>query len=36
VASKIQINNDGKKFMDLTITEVRPVERHDDSLFTKP
>jgi len=36
VAGKMVINNDGKKFMDLTITEVRPVERHDDSLFTKP
>jgi len=36
VASRILINNEGKKYMDLTITEVQPVERHDDSMFTKP
>ena len=36
MASKVVINNDGKKLMDLIITEVQPVERHDDSMFTKP
>ena len=30
------VKHDGKKFMDLTVTEVRPVARHDDSLFARP
>jgi len=34
--AKMVINNDGKIFLDAVITDVRPVERHDDSVFAKP
>jgi hypothetical protein len=36
MASKQIVNNDGKRFMDLEMTEVTSVERHDDSIFKKP
>ena len=34
--SKMVINNDGKKFMEIIVTEAVPVEKHDDSMFAKP
>jgi hypothetical protein len=36
MASKELINNDGKRFLEMEITELRPVERHDDSVFARP
>ena len=36
MASKELINSDGKRFMDMEITELRQVERHDDSVFARP
>jgi hypothetical protein len=35
-ASKITVKNDGEVFVDVVITEIRPVERHEDSVFAKP
>jgi plasmid stability protein len=34
--SKIAINYDGTRFMEFEITEMTPVERHDDSVFARP
>jgi hypothetical protein len=34
--SKTIWNHDGKKFIDYEITEMRAVEKHDDSIFAKP
>ena len=36
MASKQLINNDGKRYMELEMTEITSVERHDDGLFKKP
>jgi hypothetical protein len=36
MASKQLINNDGKRYMELEMTEITPVERHDDGIFKKP
>jgi len=36
MATKQLINNDGKKFMEMEMSEVRAVDRHDDSIFAKP
>jgi hypothetical protein len=35
-ASKITVNNDNKRWMDMELTEMRTVDRHDDSIFAKP
>jgi hypothetical protein len=35
-ATNFTVKNDGKLFMELEITEIRPVDRHDDSTFAKP
>jgi len=35
MASKQIINNDGKRYMELEMTEVTAVDRHDDSIFKK-
>jgi hypothetical protein len=34
--SIVTVKNDGQPFMELEITEVRTVERHDDAIFAKP
>jgi hypothetical protein len=34
--SKINVKNDGNKFLELELTEVRSVDRHDASVFAKP
>jgi hypothetical protein len=34
--SKILINRDGKKFLEAEITEVKAVDKFDDSVFAKP
>jgi hypothetical protein len=34
--SKATWNHDGKKFIEYEITEMRSVEKHDDSIFAKP
>jgi hypothetical protein len=34
--SKINIKNDGNKFLEMELTEVRSVDRHDASVFAKP
>ena len=36
MSSKQVVNNDGKRYMELEMTEVTAVERHDDSMFKKP
>jgi len=36
VPSKLVINFDGKKFLDMTISEARMVEKHDASIFAEP
>jgi negative regulator of sigma E activity len=36
MSSKQIVNNDGKRYMELEMTEVTAVERHDDSMFKKP
>jgi hypothetical protein len=36
MASKQIVNNDGKRFMEVELTEIRVVDRHDDSVFAKP
>jgi hypothetical protein len=36
MAAKQTVNNDGKLFMHFEMTEVRGVERHDDSVFARP
>jgi hypothetical protein len=35
-ASKIAIKNDGNPFLEIELTEMRSVERHDASVFAKP
>jgi hypothetical protein len=35
-ASTVTVKNDGNPFMELEITEVRTVDRHDDAIFAKP
>ncbi len=35
-ASKVVINVDGAKFMEMEMLEIRTVERHDDSIFARP
>ena len=34
--TKITVKNDGQLFLELEITEIRPVDRHDDSTFAQP
>jgi len=34
--TKLVINYDGKKFLDMTVTEARMVEKHDASIFAEP
>jgi len=36
IASKIAVKHDGKLFMELEITEIRPVDRHEDGTFAQP
>jgi hypothetical protein len=36
MASHFLIKNDGNKFMEMDITELRSVDRHDASVFAKP
>jgi hypothetical protein len=36
VAMKQVVNNDGKHYMDVEMTEITAVDRHDDSIFRKP
>jgi hypothetical protein len=36
MASKINVKNDGNKFLEMELTEVRSVDRHDASVFAKP
>jgi negative regulator of sigma E activity len=36
MASKQIVNNDGKRYLEIEMTEVTAVERHDDSIFRKP
>jgi hypothetical protein len=36
VPYKLEMHFNGEKFMDFELTEVQVVDRHDDSLFTKP
>ncbi len=36
MAAKQIVNNDGKLFMNFEMTEVRSIERHDDSVFARP
>jgi hypothetical protein len=36
MSSKQIVNNDGKRYMELEMTEITAVERHDDSIFKKP
>lgn len=36
VAKRVEILRDGKLFMDLTITDIQPIEKLDDSVFAKP
>ncbi len=33
---RILINHEGKRFIDMTVTELRGVEQHDDSIFARP
>jgi hypothetical protein len=35
-ATKVSVKNDGQLFMELEITELRPVDRHDESTFAQP
>jgi negative regulator of sigma E activity len=35
-ASKVQVNKDGKKFMSLEITDVKPVDKVDGKEFARP
>jgi negative regulator of sigma E activity len=35
-ASKVQVNKEGKKFMDLEITDVKPVDKIDNKEFARP
>jgi len=34
--SKLVINNDGKRFLEMDVSETTVVDRHDDTLFAKP
>jgi hypothetical protein len=34
--TKLVLNNDGKKFMEAEVSEMRAVEKFDDSIFAKP
>jgi hypothetical protein len=34
--SKYTVNNDGKRFMEIEMTDIAAVDRHDDSIFRKP
>jgi hypothetical protein len=36
LATKVTINNDGKKFLHLEVTEFRIVDQHDASIFARP
>jgi len=36
IPTKMVINFDGKKFMDINVTEARMVEKHDASIFAEP
>jgi hypothetical protein len=36
MSSKQIVNNDGKRYMELEMTEITAVDRHDDSIFRKP
>jgi len=36
MASKQLVNNDGKRYMEIEMMEIRAVDRHDDSVFNKP
>jgi hypothetical protein len=36
LASKYIVNNDGKRFMEIEMTDITAVDRHDDSIFRKP
>jgi hypothetical protein len=36
VPGKMVLKNDGKRFVEIDITETTPVERHDDSAFAEP
>ena len=36
VAKRVEIVKDGKPFMDIEITDIQIVDRHDDSIFAKP
>jgi len=33
---KVLINRDGKKFLEMEITEVKLLDKHDESVFAKP
>ena len=35
-AMKVSVSNDGKRFMELEITETKLVDRHEDSVFARP
>jgi hypothetical protein len=36
VPGKMELTNDGKRFVEIEITETTVVDRHDDSAFAKP
>jgi hypothetical protein len=36
VPMKMVLNNDGKRYIDIEVTDATAVERHEDSVFAKP
>jgi hypothetical protein len=36
IAKRVEILRDGKAFMDITISEIQPLEKLDDTVFAKP
>jgi hypothetical protein len=36
LAYKVKVNRDGKKYLEAEVTEAKPVEKLDDSVFDKP
>jgi len=34
--SRIVVNNDGKRFIEMTVSEMTAAERHDDSIYARP
>lgn len=36
VPTKLIVNNDGKRFLEIEVSDVTPVEKLDDSVFAKP